>query len=109
MPRNYEKLAQIEKINGRLIVSNNDGIPDLSFLPNLEEIYSSDKEKPSLDIVDNHNFALKGLDAIRKIHGKVYVRTEESSDVQKEVEQHIKSITDGKVTFAVKESSGFGK
>ncbi|KAK6045043.1 hypothetical protein COOONC_17452 [Cooperia oncophora] len=41
IPPNMEKLAQIEKINGGLIVTKNTGVPDLSFLSNLKEILTS--------------------------------------------------------------------
>ncbi|KAK5980496.1 hypothetical protein GCK32_020209, partial [Trichostrongylus colubriformis] len=42
IPTEIEKLAQIEKIHGRLIVRNNTALQDLSYLPYLKTIYNPD-------------------------------------------------------------------
>ncbi|XGW29673.1 hypothetical protein V3C99_009040 [Haemonchus contortus] len=101
LPPNIGKLAQIEQINGRLIVKKNSGVPDLSFLPNLEEIdtVDSDRKLPCLEVVGNENFTLKGLTGIRNIYGNVYVSTRRKSDVPAEVKQYLKQITVGTSTF----------
>nr|CDJ96895.1 EGF receptor domain containing protein [Haemonchus contortus] len=99
LPPNIGKLAQIEQINGRLIVKKNSGVPDLSFLPNLEEIDTVDSDLPCLEVVGNENFTLKGLTGIRNIYGNVYVSTRRKSDVPAEVKQYLKQITVGTSTF----------
>lgn len=43
LPEGIEKLKQIEKINGRLTVTDNTGVRDLSFLRNLKEINNTDE------------------------------------------------------------------
>ncbi|KAK5965362.1 hypothetical protein GCK32_015674, partial [Trichostrongylus colubriformis] len=60
---------------------------------------------PSLDVADNLEFSLKGLDAIKKIHGDVQVNTEREEDVPKNVKEHITRVTDGTVTFTSKKTT----
>ncbi|KAK6009940.1 receptor L domain protein, partial [Ostertagia ostertagi] len=102
-PRGIQKLEKIKTIKGRLVVKDNTAVKDLSFLSSLQEISNPATGKPSLEVVNNLRFVLRGLKGIRKIHGNVYVKTEEKSDVPSDVKQHITSITDGKATFLVKE------
>ncbi|KAK6057107.1 hypothetical protein COOONC_05380 [Cooperia oncophora] len=99
IPRDLEKLAQIERINGTIIVRKNTALPDMSFLENLEEITNSNKRKPSLTVAYNENFVLKGLRGLKKIHGDVLVITQTDSDVPAPVKERLIRLTTGKVEF----------
>ncbi|CAJ0598866.1 unnamed protein product [Cylicocyclus nassatus] len=69
LPTNIDKLEQVEKIDGRLIVTNNRAVKDLSFLKNLREINNPELDKPGLVVKNNRNFKNKGLDSLIKVTG----------------------------------------
>ncbi|VDO72915.1 unnamed protein product [Haemonchus placei] len=99
MPPHSDKLAQIEKISGRLVVKENSAVSDLSFLPYLKEIGSPGKKGPSLEVVDNMKFAMKGLDTLEKINGDVRVISEKETDVSNAVRKKIIGVTSGTASF----------
>ncbi|CAJ0598865.1 unnamed protein product [Cylicocyclus nassatus] len=69
LPEQINKLEQVEKINGRLIVTNNTALKDLECLRNLKEINNKEPDKPGLVVKDNKNFVQKGLYSLQKITG----------------------------------------
>ncbi|VDO55939.1 unnamed protein product [Haemonchus placei] len=101
LPPNIGKLAQIVKISGRLYVSKNYGVPDFSFLPNLEEIEATDKEGSAAILVGgNRKFKAEGLNALKRIRGDVLIYTMKESDVPHETRKRLKEITQGRVLFS---------
>ncbi|VDL73734.1 unnamed protein product [Nippostrongylus brasiliensis] len=65
-----DTLNQIEKVNGAVIVEQNTGIEDLSFLNKLVEISNSESEEPALRISENEGFARLGLPSLRSVHSQ---------------------------------------
>ncbi|EYB90909.1 hypothetical protein Y032_0212g2231 [Ancylostoma ceylanicum] len=76
LPDEITKLQQLEKIHGRIIVTNNDGITELSFLENIKEIQTRDKnDRYSLLIYGNAN--LRGIQFSKDLHidkSEVFIR-----------------------------------
>ncbi|XGW29679.1 hypothetical protein V3C99_009044, partial [Haemonchus contortus] len=101
LPPNIGKLAQIVKISGCLEVSSNYGVPDFSFLPNLEEIEANDKEDDAAILVGgNRKFKAEGLNALKRIRGDVLIYTMKESEVPHETRMRLKEITQGRVLFS---------
>nr|CDJ96898.1 EGF receptor domain containing protein [Haemonchus contortus] len=107
LPPNIGMLAQIVKIRGHLYVGTNYGVPDLSFLPNLEEIEATDIEYNVAIVVDkNVNFKVEGLYALKRIRGNVLIYTTKESDVPHETRKRLKEITQGQVLVSNDECKG---
>ncbi|KAK5968040.1 hypothetical protein GCK32_001332 [Trichostrongylus colubriformis] len=106
VPEHFEKLAQIEKLYGHLVVKGNEGIPDLSFLPYLGEIRSSNKKNFALEVHDNQNFVVKGLDSIKLIDGDAKIITEKDTDAPSAFKKHITDVTTGKASFSSRKCRG---
>ncbi|KAK6745234.1 hypothetical protein RB195_011760 [Necator americanus] len=75
LPDNMEKLEQVEKLDGRLIVRNNTALQNLSCLQNLRVINNTDPNEFALVIENNENFKFTGLKSLKKIIGKYPVTT----------------------------------
>ncbi|KAL6726072.1 hypothetical protein Aduo_008082 [Ancylostoma duodenale] len=69
LPSNIKKLEQVEKINGRLFITDNEAVPNLRFLKNLKEINNPELNKAGLVIRNNKNFQNVGLDSLEKVTG----------------------------------------
>ncbi|EYB90915.1 hypothetical protein Y032_0212g2232 [Ancylostoma ceylanicum] len=75
LPSNIKKLEQVEKINGRLFVTDNQAVPDLFFLRNLKEINNPELDKAGLVIRNNKNFQNIGLESLEKVTGEEKTKT----------------------------------
>ncbi|KAL6726073.1 hypothetical protein Aduo_008083 [Ancylostoma duodenale] len=67
LPANINKLEQVEKIHGRLLVTNNEAVQDVRFLRNLREIDNPKPGKPGLVIENNKNLKNRTLESLGKV------------------------------------------
>ncbi|KAK6745232.1 hypothetical protein RB195_011760 [Necator americanus] len=93
LPDNMEKLEQVEKLDGRLIVRNNTALQNLSCLQNLRVINNTDPNEFALVIENNENFKFTGLKSLKKIIGK---KTDDFHvlHMKKNVKQALKNVQD---------------
>ncbi|EYB90916.1 hypothetical protein Y032_0212g2233 [Ancylostoma ceylanicum] len=67
LPTNMNKLEQVEKIYGRLFITNNEAVEDLRFLRNLKDIINSGHERPALVIENNKNLINTTLESLKRV------------------------------------------
>lgn len=99
LPEGIEKLKQIEKINGRLTVTDNTGVRDLSFLRNLKEINNTDESKPTVVVKRNTNFVMDGMVNLKKIHGNISLEADEDA-VPTRTKEKIERSSDGDIVVS---------
>ncbi|RCN29552.1 hypothetical protein ANCCAN_24688 [Ancylostoma caninum] len=67
----------MEKVNGRIIVTNNDGIQNLSFLENIKEIHNQEKNVNRYSLLVYGNSNLQEIHFSKDLHidkGEVFIR-----------------------------------